>query len=83
MLRRLLLGLACGLVLSSIQVRFRDVGMALPIALQLLMFASPVVYPLEVVPAAWRPLYVLNPLTGLVDGFRRSVLGLPSLPRCI
>jgi lipopolysaccharide transport system permease protein len=69
--------LACSLVLSSIQVRFRDVGMALPIALQLLMFASPVVYPLEVVPAAWRPLYVLNPLTGLVDAFRRSVLGLP------
>lgn len=76
----LLLGLAsleCGLVLSAVQVRIRDVGIALPIALQLLMFASPVLYPLNVVPAAWRPVYLLNPLAGLVDGFRRSVLGVP------
>jgi lipopolysaccharide transport system permease protein len=69
--------LACGLVLSAIQVRVRDVGVALPIALQLLMFASPVLYPLRAVPAAWRTAYVLNPLAGLIDGFRRSVLGVP------
>ena len=69
--------LACGLVLSAVQVRFRDVGVALPIALQLLMFASPVLYPLRVVPAQWRTLYLLNPLAGLIDGFRRSVLGMP------
>jgi lipopolysaccharide transport system permease protein len=69
--------LACGLVLSAVQVRFRDVGVALPIALQLLMFASPVLYPLRVVPAGWRSLYLLNPLAGLIDGFRRSVLGSP------
>jgi lipopolysaccharide transport system permease protein len=69
--------LSCGLVLSAVQVRFRDVGMALPIALQLLMFGSPVLYPLRVVPESWRPLYLLNPVAGLVDGFRRSVLGIP------
>jgi lipopolysaccharide transport system permease protein len=69
--------LACGLVLSAIQVRLRDVGVALPIALQLVMFASPVLYPLRVVPAAWRHVYLLNPLAGLIDGFRRSVLGIP------
>jgi lipopolysaccharide transport system permease protein len=69
--------LACGLVLSAIQVRIRDVGVALPIALQLLMFGSPVLYPMRVVPAAWRTLYLLNPLAGLIDGFRRSVLGVP------
>ena len=68
---------SCGLILSSIQVRFRDVGMALPIALQLLMFGSPVLYPLHMVPASWRALYLLNPLAGLTDGFRRAVLGLP------
>ena len=72
-----LLSLECGLVLSAVQVRVRDVGIALPIALQLLMFASPVLYPLHVVPATWRPVYMLNPLAGLVDGFRRSVLGIP------
>jgi len=69
--------LSCGLFLSAVQVRFRDVGMALPIALQLLMFGSPVLYPLTVVPAAWRPLYLLNPVAGLIDSFRRSVLGMP------
>jgi lipopolysaccharide transport system permease protein len=71
------LGLACALVLSAVQVRFRDVGVALPIGLQLLMFASPVLYPLHLVPSTWRHLYLLNPLAGLIDGFRRSVLGLP------
>jgi lipopolysaccharide transport system permease protein len=73
--------LACGLVLSAVQVRIRDVGMALPIALQLLMFTSPVVYPLSAVPKAWRYLYVFNPLAGLIDGFRRAVLGIaPDVP---
>ena len=69
--------LACSLVLSAVHVRFRDVGVALPMALQLLMFVSPVLYPLGLVPAGWRSLYMLNPLAGLVDAFRRSVLGLP------
>ena len=68
--------LAITLVLSTIHVRFRDVGMALPIALQLMMFASPVVYPLSAVPARWRALYVLNPLAGFIEAFRRAVLGL-------
>ena len=71
------LSLEFGLILSAVQVRVRDVGIALPIALQLLMFASPVLYPLRMVPAAWRTLYVLNPLAGLIDGFRWSVLGRP------
>jgi lipopolysaccharide transport system permease protein len=69
--------LACALMLSTLQVRFRDVGVALPVVLQLWMFASPVLYPLRVVPAAWRPLYLLNPAAGLVDAFRRVVLGIP------
>jgi lipopolysaccharide transport system permease protein len=71
--------LACSLVLSSIHVRFRDVGMALPIGLQLLMFASPVLYSFNVIPQSWRAFYLLNPLAGLIDAFRRSVLGLPLL----
>jgi lipopolysaccharide transport system permease protein len=69
--------LACALVLSAIQVRFRDVGVALPVALQLWMFASPVLYPLRVVPPAWRSVYLLNPLAGFIDAFRSSTLGLP------
>jgi lipopolysaccharide transport system permease protein len=63
-----------GLLLSVIQVRVRDVGVAVPLVLQVLMFASPVVYPLQAVPAWLRPWYDLNPLVGIVDGFRRAVL---------
>jgi lipopolysaccharide transport system permease protein len=69
--------LACSLVLAAVQVRVRDVGVALPVALQLWMFASPVLYPLHLIPAAWRPLFALNPMTGFIESFRSAVLGLP------
>jgi lipopolysaccharide transport system permease protein len=68
-------GLACALVLSALYVKFRDIGMALPVALQLWMFATPVLYPAAAVPNEWRFLYSLNPMTGLVENFRRGVLG--------
>ena len=71
------LALAVALILSAIHVQMRDVGVALPVALQLAMFASPVLYPLAAVPSHLRVLYTLNPLAGYVDGFRRVVLGLP------
>lgn len=72
-----LLALVGGVALAAAatQVRFRDVGVAMPIALQLLMFASPVAYPLEAVPERLVGLYVLNPLAGIVENFRRAVLG--------
>jgi len=68
------LALAVSLVLCAVNVRFRDVGVAMPLLLQVWMFASPVIYPLEAVPAAWRGWYVLNPMVGIVDGFRRAVM---------
>lgn len=72
-----LLALVCGFALlaAATQVRFRDVGVAMPIVLQLLMFASPVAYPLDAVPSRFLSLYTLNPLAGIVENFRRSVLG--------
>jgi lipopolysaccharide transport system permease protein len=78
----LVTGLA--LLLSASQVRLRDVGVVMPIVLQLLLFASPVAYPLEIVPERLQPYYVLNPLAGILENFRRAVLGtgpahLPSL----
>ena len=66
--------LAVSLVLSAVQVRYRDVGIAMPLVLQLWLFATPVVYPLSVVPDAWRALYLLNPMAGIIDGFRRAVV---------
>jgi lipopolysaccharide transport system permease protein len=65
------------LIFSATQVRFRDIGMAMPLLMQLWMFASPVVYPLDQVPARFRGLYDLNPMVGIIESFRRvSVEGL-------
>ncbi|HEY0780694.1 MAG TPA: ABC transporter permease, partial [Gemmatirosa sp.] len=55
--------------------RYRDVGVIVPVALQLWLFASPVMYPMELVPARWRMMYYLNPLAGVVDGFHVAVGG--------
>ena|SRR6185503_4582484 len=66
--------LAVSLVLSAVQVRFRDVGVALPVLVQGLMFASPIIYPLSVVPASWRSWYLLNPIAGIVGSFRDVLL---------
>lgn len=68
------LALSLGLVLSAVQVRFRDIAIAMPLVLQIWMFASPVVYPLSSVPARFRTLYDLNPVVGLIESFRRVVL---------
>jgi lipopolysaccharide transport system permease protein len=66
------------LVLSAVQVVFRDVGVAMPLLLQLWMFASPVVYPLSAVPERFQAAYSLNPMVGVIESFRRVLLdGLP------
>ena len=66
--------LAVSLVLAAVQVRFRDIGVALPVLVQALMFASPVIYPLGAVPHAWRGWYLLNPMAGIVSSFRDILL---------
>lgn len=65
---------AMSLVLSALQVRFRDVTMAMPLLLQLWMFATPIIYPLSAVPERLLGVYTLNPMVGLIDNFRRVVL---------
>ena len=69
---------AAGLILSAIQVRHRDIGIAMPMLLQIWMFASPVVYPLSLARRAmpdWLyQLYLLNPMAGVVDAFRSAVV---------
>ncbi len=63
------------LLFSALQVRFRDISLAMPLLMQIWMFASPVVYPLDSVPVKYRELYLLNPMAGVIENFRRSVLG--------
>jgi len=71
------IALAVGMISSALTVRYRDLRHALPFLLQLWMFASPVIYPLEVVPARWRWVFVANPLTGVLEGFRAALAGTP------
>jgi lipopolysaccharide transport system permease protein len=66
-----------GAALSALCAVYRDVRYVIPFAMQLMMFASPVIYPVRFVPDAWRWVFYLNPLVGIIDGFRASLLGLP------
>jgi lipopolysaccharide transport system permease protein len=61
--------------LSALSVRYRDVGVVVPFLLQLWMFASPVAYPTSMVPEKWRFIYGLNPMSGVIEGFRWAILG--------
>ena len=67
--------LSVGIWLSALNVQFRDVRYTLPFLTQIWMFATPVVYSSRLVPDKWRPLYGLNPMTGVVEGFRWALLG--------
>jgi homopolymeric O-antigen transport system permease protein len=66
---------------APMHVNFRDVGHGIPLVVQLWMFATPVAYPISLVPESLRVLYSLNPMTPIIDGYRRTVLqGLPPEP---
>lgn len=69
------LALAFGLWLGPLNVRYRDIKHILPFFVQVWMYASPVVYPLSMVPERWRLLYSLNPMVGIIEGFRWTLLG--------
>lgn len=73
----LLIALALGVssLLSVLNARSRDVAQALAYFLQAWQYASPIGYPADVVPDQWRTLYYINPLAGILDGFRWSLLG--------
>lgn len=72
-----LLSLGMSLWLGALNVRYRDVGALVPFLLQIWMYASPVVYPLSVVPARWKWVAAANPLAGIVEGFRSALCGRP------
>jgi lipopolysaccharide transport system permease protein len=73
----LLSALAVGLWLTTLHVKYRDVGHIIPFLIQIWMYASPVAYPVSIVPEKWRLLYSLNPMAGVIEGFRWSILGTP------
>jgi lipopolysaccharide transport system permease protein len=75
LLLTLITALAVGLWLSALNVRYRDVGHTIPFLIQVWMFLSPVAYPASLVPEKWRLLYSLNPMAGVIEGFRWALVG--------
>ncbi len=73
----LMTALAVGLWSSALNVRYRDVGHTIPFVAQIWMYASPVVYPVSIIPKKWQLLYSLNPMAGVIEGFRWALLGAP------
>jgi homopolymeric O-antigen transport system permease protein len=73
----LMISTATGIALwfSALSVKYRDCSTALPYFIQVWMYASPVIYPVSMVPAQWQPLFALNPAVGFIEGFRWAVLG--------
>lgn len=72
-----LLAVAVGMWLSALNVKYRDIRFALPFVIQLWMFMSPVIFPSSFLPPKWRWVLELNPLTGIIEGYRSSVFGRP------
>jgi len=66
--------LGAGLWLAALNLKYRDVMNALPFMTQLLLFMTPVAYPSSLIPEAWRTVYALNPLAGVMEGFRWALL---------
>ena len=64
-----------GMLLSALNVKYRDVRHALPFVVQIWMFVTPIIYPASIVPERWRWLLALNPLTGVIEGYRAAMFG--------
>jgi homopolymeric O-antigen transport system permease protein len=67
--------LGVGLWLAALNVRYRDIRYTVPFLTQIWMYATPVAYASSLVPLAWRPFYALNPMVGVIEGFRWALLG--------
>jgi len=70
--------LAVSLWLSALYVKYRDIAAVIPLLIQVWMFASPIVYPISMIPQEWQALYSINPMVGVIGGFRWAILGTPA-----
>ena len=77
LLSALVTAVGVGCWLAALNVRFRDVQVAVPVLVQLWLFCTPVAYPSSIVPESWRLAYAANPMVTAVDGFRAALLGAP------
>jgi lipopolysaccharide transport system permease protein len=80
LLLELCASMGVGFWLSAMNVKYRDVRYVVPFLVQFWMYASPIIYPTSMLPARYRTLYALNPMVGVVDGFRWALLGSQTAP---
>ena len=80
LLLALVTALGVGLWLSAMNVQYRDIRYTVPFITQFWLFASPVAYPSSMIPEQWRPLYGINPMAGVIEGFRWALLGTETVP---
>ena len=71
------IGAGVGMWLSAMAIRFRDVKHAMPFAVRMLMYTAPIVYSASSIPEQWRFVYSLNPIVGVIEGYRACLLGIP------
>jgi len=72
-----LFGLGVGTWMSALNVKYRDVRFALPFVIQLWLFVSSVILPSSAVPEKWRWVLMFNPMSGIIEGYRAALFGLP------
>ena len=71
---QILLSLGVGLILAALNVSYRDVRFVVPVALQLWLYLTPVIYPVSMIPERFRGLYLLNPMAGVIDAYRQILV---------
>jgi lipopolysaccharide transport system permease protein len=76
----LVTSLGVGMWLTAMNVQFRDIRYVMPFIVQVWMFATPIAYPSSLLDQPWRTLYALNPMVGVVEGFRWALLGVDTQP---
>jgi len=69
-----------GMMLAALNAKYRDIKYTIPFLIQLWMFASPIVYPASLVPKQFKILYAMNPMVGIIEGFRSAMLGKAAIP---
>jgi lipopolysaccharide transport system permease protein len=74
-----ILGLGCGILLSSLTTKYRDMGFLVGFGLQLWMYATPIVYPISQVPEKWRWVFIVNPMAQIIEMFKYSFIGIGSI----
>ena len=80
LLLTMLIASGIGMILAALNAKYRDIRFTIPFLMQIWMFASPIVYPASMVPEKYRLLYALNPMVGVIEGFRSALLGTVAFP---